>query len=188
MTYRRGNTALTSRCSQRGQLGFFSIPRRFVPVAEHLTFGMNTNHAIEFKRATYALAADAEKQVALFPDFVCFGDELVLDWHYARDNLRQCVPEYFSPEQLCVVQKLDAAIDLYSGKPGDGLFVTAEALRGDPRWDDIREIARELACAMQWPLLDPWPSGATYVSAIQDESTRRRWWEFWKLIIAKRLG
>ena len=141
---------------------------------------MNTKFQLEYQRATYALAAGAEKQLALFPPFVCFGDELVMDWYYAREHLEQSTAAVFTPEQIALVQELDRIIHCYGGKTDDPLFVTAEALRADPRWEQIRAAARELIVAMRWPLLEPWPANATYVPARVGGSMKQRWWEIWK--------
>jgi hypothetical protein len=120
------------------------------------------NPEIEFKRATLALAADAETQIGLFPPFVCFGDELVLDWDDALQRVRGGCG-LFEAEATEAIANLDRVITAFSGAHNASLFCDPEALREDPRWNEIRGLAVTVCHACGWELVPPWPSGATYV-------------------------
>ena len=104
-------------------------------------------------------------QLALFPSFVCFGDELVLDWTSAREVFEAASEQTFSPEQSVILRELDHLIESNSGKKDEDLFVTAEALHVDPRWAQIRMSAKSFIASMNWPLLKPWMSNSVYIKA-----------------------
>jgi hypothetical protein len=124
---------------------------------------MGASHEIEFRRATLGLAADAKAQIALFPPFVCFGDELVLDWGEALRMIRETRVARFPAEAESAISKLDQTIDAHSGKQNERMFSDPAALSDDPRWDDIRSQAAIVCSACGWKIEPPWPSSATYV-------------------------
>lgn len=124
---------------------------------------MTTPNETEFRRATLALAADAATQITLFPPFVCFGDELLLDWDDALRMLRGSHDAPFSDEAERAIAELERQISACSGKQNERMFCSPAALSADPRWDTIRALAVAVCVASGWRIEPPWPSGATYV-------------------------
>lgn len=109
------------------------------------------------------MAADAETQLALYPPFVCCGDELVLDWADAMVLVREEGSVQFTAEADRAISELDRRIDVYSGRPGDGLFCDPAALRNDPRWGEMRALAAAVCVACGWTIDPPWSNCETYV-------------------------
>jgi hypothetical protein len=65
------------------------------------------------KWAIQALASTAKEQVLLFPDFVCAGDELVLEFDEYFKMMRK-TNEFFEPA-LKALNSLDDFIEKHSG-------------------------------------------------------------------------
>ncbi len=125
---------------------------------------MNPALESEFKRATLALAADAAIQVSLFPPFVCFGDELVMDWYEARDLYLGTEWSSLPAPQRDPVQALDAKLTALATPENERLFCEPDAL-ADVRWDPVRHLARAVCSAFGWPLEPPAKSNVVYVPA-----------------------
>ena len=110
-----------------------------------------------------ALAQPAEIQLSLFPDFAHKPDELVLNLEEALDGLRGHEDD-LTAEQWSAIRALDAPIVALSEKAHSD-FWTEDALRCDPRWEEIRGLAKRAAEACGWELRAPPPSDDIYVSA-----------------------
>lgn len=105
-----------------------------------------------FKKSIMALAAPANVQESLFPDHVHVGDELVIEFGECINDLKI---SNFTPVQLSSIEKLDTFILQNSGKEHASLYLNAESLHADPRWDNIRLLAKEVVKEMGWPLTTP---------------------------------
>jgi hypothetical protein len=108
-----------------------------------------------------ALAQPAEVQLSLFPDFTHKPDELVLNLEEALNGLLGH-EDQLTEEQWSAVRALDARILAMSGEH-HAEFWTEEALRGDPRWEEIRGLAKRAAEVCGWKLRAPPASDDIYV-------------------------
>lgn len=104
------------------------------------------------KKSIMGLAAPAKVQESLFPGQVYVGDELVIEFGECVNDLKISA---FTPSQLSSIEKLDTFILQNSGKEHASLFLNAESLHADPRWDYIRLLAKEVAKEMGWPIATP---------------------------------
>ena len=99
-----------------------------------------------------ALAAQAEDQLRLYPDFVCKADELADDFYnwclYSRSRL------VLSEAQRASLNTLESAISDMSRRGNDGLW-SDRALRKSARWTEIRLLARRSLELFGWPLEVP---------------------------------
>jgi hypothetical protein len=102
---------------------------------------------LRFKHSIQALALPADEQLAYFPDFVCKADELALNFDGA--NVLRYTSEYFTEQQCSLLKDIDSQFDLMSAQKNSGLW-TDEALRENPLWERIREMAKELLKTFDW--------------------------------------
>lgn len=110
--------------------------------------------ATRIEWAVRALAQDARTQRALFPDFVCKGDEMALDFEEA---LRAVLSEGtdWTQEQVASLLKLDGFIESCSGLANQELWLDENVLDSSPIWAEIRRIAAEVVALMGWPTSPP---------------------------------
>lgn len=110
-------------------------------VLEHLC------HALQL------LASPAQAQLSHFPaGWVVLADEMALDFdHWAR-----CVSPYWklSPGHRVQLSRLDDFLKEMSGSLHRD-FWTDEALSSDPRWEQVRTLARAALVAFGWPIEIP---------------------------------
>ena len=127
------------------------------------------SHSIpeRFKWSAQALAVPAETQLRLFPDFVCKGEELALEWdqHY-----RAVSTDAWTAEQLSATRSLDAKLEAMSRCGPDydeALWVDDSVLSCSPHWAEVRLLAAAVLDAFGWPSDpppdDPTDRGSTYV-------------------------
>jgi hypothetical protein len=106
------------------------------------------------------LAAAAPDQLAHFlpPDFAFKADEMALDF----ENWATSVHTYWTltEEQTARLTELDACLDNLSGEQ-NAAFWTDAALISDPRWEQVRALAKAALTSFQWPREVPPPE--TYV-------------------------
>lgn len=115
----------------------------------------------ELQRAIYALASSPEIQTGLFPDFVCKGDELVLDFDSAYAE-----GEFFgsaSTSQQLAFEDLDKYIESHSGVQFQELYTDESQLFTNPFWEKVRELAHHCIVSMGWVYQVPPKSAAVYV-------------------------
>ncbi len=148
---------------------------------------MNGSHTFRFQ--ILRLAAPAEVQIGLFPAGVCVGDELVSQFdRHSREFIEQ---HELSPRQLAAIGELDRLITRHSGPHNVEFWCSPEPLRVDPRWEEIRGLARAVLRSMEWEYSTPAQDGSTYAfadgrvvlneDAPETESKPRKtpWWKFW---------
>ena len=96
-----------------------------------------------------ALAAPADVQRMLFPDFVCVPDELALEFDEA-------FREYASgaePPPVCLTQ-LDNKLAMMSGQENKELW-EEPALAHAREWDEVRVLAKHALDDLRWPATSP---------------------------------
>lgn len=115
----------------------------------------------QLARAVRVLAQPAVVQRQVYPAFVCVPDELALD---VDDALRMLGPDWRPTlEQRAAVEALDKyMIDLAGETHAE--FWEDDALDHDPRWDDVRRLARQVLDAFAWPPGPIESNGAIYVA------------------------
>lgn len=113
------------------------------------------------KRAVQALTQPADVQLALFPDCVCKGDELALDFD---DGLYEMVghEHEYTPDQHSAISQLAARFSAMSGEQNAHLW-TDDAIRSHLAWTEIRVLAEDVARICGWPAEPPGPSQAIYI-------------------------
>ena len=115
----------------------------------------------ELQRAIYALASSPEIQVGLFPDFVCKGDELVLDFEaaYTEENSLSSA----SASQKIAFDELDKYIESHSGVQFQALYMDESELFSNLFWRRVRFLANHCIASMGWEYQVPPKSAAIYV-------------------------
>ena len=112
--------------------------------------------------ALQALAADADLQLARFPDFVCKPDELALDFDDALLLVRSCQQIELAPEQARALAAVDALLARMSGAANAALWTEA-ALRERVEWAEVRAAAAAALLALGYPIEPPPPTDNIYV-------------------------
>jgi hypothetical protein len=106
------------------------------------------------KHALQALAAPAEVQLGLFPDFVCKADELALDFGHWHECVVGNGADSLTQQQLSWLNALDERLGAMSGMHHSASW-TDEALRTGPEWVEIRALAAESLLSLGWDLVAP---------------------------------
>jgi len=102
------------------------------------------------------LASPAQAQLSHFPaDWVVLTDEMALD----LDHWTQCLSTYWNPSNAQMVQlsRLDDFLSEMSGSLHRD-FWTDEALSSDPRWEEVRTLAKAALVGFGWPIEIPLPA------------------------------
>ena len=117
------------------------------------------------KWSVLALAQPADVQLSLFPDFVCKGDELALNFD---EGLREWADDEdtMTAEQRSAIHALDALILSLSGEHNAAFWFDENAIRSHPAWEEIRGLASQAALAFGWELKPPPPPDDIYVPAV----------------------
>lgn len=107
-------------------------------------------------RSLQLLASPAQAQRNHFPvDWIVLTDEMVLDF----DHWAQCLPTYWKPSSVQMVQlsRLDDFLSEMSGSLHSD-FWADEALSSDPRWEEVRTLAKAALASFGWPVEVPPPA------------------------------
>ena len=121
-----------------------------------------------FKWAVQALAIPAEQQIALFPAFVCKGDDMVIEWDLRLSQLD--LDQLSSLQQDAIAQLDEYLVRISRGGPefSEELWFEDSALRACPQWVEVRRLAQEILKAFGWPVEsppeDPGDRGSFYAS------------------------
>ena len=108
---------------------------------------------MRFKWSLQALAAPAEVQLQLFPDYLWKVDEIAIEfdqWYQVMKRRRT----FFSEKQQHLLENLNKKLDEISG-PENLNYWLEEALRTDAVWEAIRSLARIVLGALGWPVSEP---------------------------------
>jgi hypothetical protein len=106
--------------------------------------------------ALQLLASPAQAQLNHFPvDWIVLTDEIALDF----DHWAQCVATYWklSSVQMVHLSRLDDFLREMSASLHSD-FWTDEALFSDPRWEEVRTLAKAALVAFAWPVEVPPPA------------------------------
>lgn len=106
------------------------------------------------------LAAPADLQLASLPTFVHRPDELALRFDDAWQPIRARLDA--SETQRAALEALDARLATLSGEANEA-FWTEEAVRSDPRWEGLRDLARNVLRTFGWPSHLPPTDRGTYI-------------------------
>ena len=110
------------------------------------------------------LAQSADVQISLFPDFVCVGDELVLNFDDAWRAFQSDNEKSLSNEQIAAIEKLNSRIDELSASDKN-FWLEKKSLYLDSKWNELRELAKKSLDTFGWQLEIPGPSNAIYVDS-----------------------
>lgn len=113
-----------------------------------------------------ALAAPAEDQLRLYPDFVCKADELGDDFYNWCLYLRSKVE--LSEEQRASLDTLEDVIKLMSRRGNDSLW-SGRALGKSARWTEVRLLARQSLELFGWPAEVPYSEWRAEAEAVEDQ-------------------
>ncbi|MHA2314357.1 MAG: hypothetical protein ACXACF_03610 [Candidatus Hermodarchaeia archaeon] len=108
---------------------------------------------LRFRRSLQALAAPADIQLQLIPDFLWGVDELAIEfdqWYQVIKRRRTM----FSKRQRSILEDLNKKLDEISG-PENLRYWMEDTVRNDIAWEDIRLLAKNALDAMGWPLENP---------------------------------
>ena len=108
---------------------------------------------LRFRRSLQALAASADIQLQLIPDYLWGVDELAIEfdqWYQVMKRRRTI----FSKKQRSILEDLNKKLDEISG-PENLRYWMEDTVRTDIAWEDIRLLAKNALDAMGWPLEDP---------------------------------
>ena len=115
----------------------------------------------QLKFAIQALSLEAEGQRASFPEFVAVTDELLLEFDHWRNVAVVNYPNYFSAEQLRILNEIDTFIDKYElDNPN---MPIADELKKSLFWRDLRVLAKEALTKFGWKSELPPDNRVTYV-------------------------
>jgi hypothetical protein len=117
----------------------------------------------ELRRCVQALAQPAAVQISLFPDFAIVGDELALQFDEALRAYRTSEP--VGAVQRGSLNDLDDYLATLSGPEDEHFWLDRTALASDVRWQRVRDLARAVLAAFNWPDGPPLRDGATYVAS-----------------------
>jgi hypothetical protein len=102
------------------------------------------------------LASPAQAQLSHFPaGWVVLTDEMVLDF----DSWVERISSYWklSKEQMARLTELDEFLNKMSASSNSDLW-TDEALPSDPRWEEVRTLAKAALISFVWPIEIPPPA------------------------------
>lgn len=108
---------------------------------------------LRFRWSLQALAAPADVQLQLVPDYLWGVDELAIEFDqwYQVMKRRQTM---FSKKQRGILEDLNKKLDEISG-PENLRYWMEDTVRNDIAWEDIRFLAQNALDAMGWPLQEP---------------------------------
>ena len=117
--------------------------------------------------ALQALAMRADVQVDLFPDFVCKGDELALEF---EEHSQALDADRVTDEQRQALKALDQKLaSMSNGGPdySEALWFDERTLSTSSHWAEVRTLAAEVLRVLAWPVErppdDPENRGSIYV-------------------------
>jgi hypothetical protein len=115
------------------------------------------------------LASPAQAQLSHFPaGWVVLTDEMVLDF----DAWVERISSYWklSKEQMARLTELDEFLNKMSASSKRD-FWTDEALSSDPRWEEVRTLAKAALVSCGWPIEIPPPAREEQGMLVDNGST-----------------
>lgn len=113
------------------------------------------------RNSLLALASPAKVQLSIYPDFVCVGDELVLDFAEIYDQLDLTK---LTPKENNVISELDNFLTSHSGDKYKEHYLNNNMLSSSLVWQKIRLLAKEALISFGWEYIEPDKSCAIYIS------------------------
>jgi hypothetical protein len=114
---------------------------------------------VRLKWAVQALALPANEQRGLFPSFVWVGDELALDFHECRET---ALKDYaLTDDQLSALESLDVTLSKMTAENNMELWDGPGV--DHPRWEEVRETAKDALKRLGWNQDTPPKDRAIYV-------------------------
>jgi len=136
---------------------------------------MTTPSATEFQelaRTLGWLAAEGDEVLASLPRVRRKIDTLALDYFYAREVVYREHSKSLDEECLQALQSLDQMLEAHAGV-GHAEFWTAEALRVDSGWAEIREAARATLLIFDKHVETWCPTPLTWLEALISDEVKR---------------
>ena len=139
----------------------FRRPHELVVVCNKDMDELNAYHLQRLQWSLQALARPAREQLSLYPDFVCPGDELVLEFDEQYRAVRS-LPD-LERDQREALAALDDFLDKHSGERYQRMYMEPVGL-DEPEWAEIRSLAKAALESFDWKdELPPEDRGDTYV-------------------------
>jgi hypothetical protein len=104
---------------------------------------------LRFRWSLQALAAPADLQLQLIPEYLWAVDELAIEfdqWYQVMKRRRTV----FTTKQREILETLNKKLDEISG-PENIRYWMEDTVRTDIAWEDIRLLARNALDALGWP-------------------------------------
>jgi hypothetical protein len=119
---------------------------------------------LRFEWSVRALAQPAHVQLGLYPDFVCVGDELVLEFDEWRQKfLDSPVASNWSEGRVRMIDEIDQQIVRMTDQHDEDLWLDRRALAERGEWGRLRELAERLIQEMNWSDDPPPPERDLFV-------------------------
>jgi hypothetical protein len=100
------------------------------------------------------LASEGQDQISHYPPRVDIIGELVMDYEHHASAIRTYWD--ISQDQAAQLKALQDFFDTLEDSATSD-FWTVEALFSDPRWDEVRRMAKQVLHSLQWPIEIPFP-------------------------------
>jgi len=114
---------------------------------------------VRLKWAVQALALPANEQRDLFPSFVLVGDELALDFYECREIALK--DHALTDDQLAALESLDATLSKMTAE--NNMELWEEPGVDHPRWEEVRNNAKDALKRLGWSMDTPPKDRAIYV-------------------------
>jgi hypothetical protein len=101
------------------------------------------------RKSVEALAADGETALALMPQGTVRADELALEFDNFGHAALETLGEEMTDVQRDSLKIIDCLLDAMSGQHQSHLW-TDDAVRSDPKWQEVREAARRALSEFGW--------------------------------------
>jgi hypothetical protein len=104
-----------------------------------------------------SLAADAEIQLSLNPEWIGRVDELALSFEDSIEFAKIYLAAWLTEEQWAVLESIDRKLyDMsFGGSEYDEELWTGHSLRNHPSWSEIRILAKIALESLGWPCDPP---------------------------------
>ena len=124
----------------------------------------------QLQQSVQALALPATTQLALFPDFVCKAEELALGFDHWWLCVSSRATGVLMGDQQRLLQEIDSRLSLMSGAENAQLW-SDDALRTDPAWQRVRQLAQETLVAFDWKAEIPPLDDTRYIGGRRKDSS-----------------
>lgn len=102
---------------------------------------------LRLKWSLQALACSSKEQISLYPNFVCPGDELVLEFDQHNTMVQKKCK--LSVKAQSALNALGKFLEKHSGDSYKRMYLEPSGLN-EPEWIDIRNLAKTALNAFDW--------------------------------------